>query len=1658
MTSSIDERVVNMSFNNAQFEKNMRTTMSSLDKLKAVLNFNGAGKGLEGISLGVDRIASRFNALGAIGFTALQSLTNSAIGFAKKISGSILDPIVEGGKRRALNIEQAKFMLEGLHISWNKIKDDILYGVKDTAYGLDEAAKAASSLAASQVKVGSEMRTALRGISGVAAMTGSAYSDIADVFTKVAGQGRLMGDDLLRLSSRGLNAAAILAKSMGTTEAAVRKMVTDGKIDFKMFAEAMDSAFGKHAKDANKTFEGSLSNMKAALARIGAEGAAPYFENLRDTFNALTPKIDAIHEALMPLINLLTGGMKRSTEKVVEFIKAFDLSDLKYFVKFFSEDLTAAIKPISKILGTVRKAFLDVFPTNVLPTFWNFLVLFKKVVEAFNLSDKDLWNLRNTLGGVFAIFDIGYTIVSKILGVFLDLIGYVFQGSGSFLELTGNVGNFFFNLDKAIKSGDGLNSFFSGLTEILKKPIDFLKNIGTIFSGVFEKLASIDFIGIGNAIKSFFDVSAKAAVGAGNAWDKFVSIVKAVADFFEPLATKLYGIFQNLGTMVQKAMGKFDAQSILGLTGVGALTVVGNMLTRFITTFKMYAKNTIGLGTTLKQTFLTLTKNLQIMQASLQADILMKIATAIGVLALSAALLASVDSQRLAMSVGVMALMLKGLMIAMAQFNAVTGLKGIIKIGVLSDALIALATAIFILSVALKIMSSMSWDEVARGLTALAGSLTIIAGVLRIMPKDIPAKTAGLAGLAISVGLLAISLKIMASLSWEDLGKGLLGMAGALVIIAGALSLMPKDMAAKTTGLIGLSIALNLIALSMKTMSSISWEGIAKGVVGIAAALVIIAGALQIMPKDMVLRSAGLIGVGIALNIIALAVKSMGGMSWEELAKGIFVLAGSLFIIAAATNAMQAALPGAAALLVVSAALAILTPVILALGSMDISQVGMALLALAGTFLVLGVSAAALTPVLPALFALAAVVALIGVGVALAGVGVLAFATGLVALGAAGAVGAAGIVAIVSAFAGLAPMIGLAIGQIIVTMIEVFTNSATTFLNAGVTLILTLLTAIDITAPKIIDTLFNLISKLISKLTENLPKFVDSGMKMINGIMRGIREHIRDTVSIALEIISKFLDGIAKGLPQLSESGANLVITFLNSIANTIRNKSSEIGAAGGNIASALVEGMVKGTLAGVSSIGAAARRLAQKAIDTIKDVLGIHSPSKVLMELGEYAGKGFYYGLLSMQEPVLDAVSQTINDMKDKLASALIDANNQLKDLSDKLKKQQKDKNKSKKDKQAIAQTKKDLAETKATRDAITASQTELNEAIKKNQQNLINLTSNYNSVVAQLSNAQDALKNAQDTLSKAQSDYASQYSELPSFSDSGDLVNNYITALQNQIDSTKSFMEDLGKLRANGLDDTTYKKLLNMGLDAQPFIKALLNSGQSGIDEINKLDKELGSTADTLGSTAAKSLYQAGVNAAQGLVDGLQSQADTIAKQMVSIADEMVKAIKEKLGIASPSKVFYSIGGYATSGLMNGLQKELPKLVSTVSNIGDSAIDAMKDSLRNVSNLVASNTEASMVLKPVLDLSKLESQTGEINRMLNNTRKISIDTSYYGASKISRDTSRLMDISKDTSGNMDTVVTFNQINNSPKALSAAEIYRQTKNGISQIKKAVNS
>lgn len=312
MSRSVDKRIVEMELQNRDFEAHAKESLNTIDKLKKALSFEGVGNAfntitasaksvdLSSIVKGVDNIKDKFSALGIFGVETMKRITNAALDAGEKMWQSTFGQIQSGGKTRALNIANAKFKLEGLGVAWEEASKDISAAVDGTAYGFDAAASSAARLATAGIKLGNSyggMAHSLKAISGIAAMTNSSYEEIGYIFSQVASLGKLQAQDAMQISTRGINVMAVLGKTLNKTTEEIQEMMRKGEIDFATFAEAMNDTFGDQAAKANETFEGALSNVKAALSRIGEIWYGPFYDAAIKPLNKIREVINKIKKA-----------------------------------------------------------------------------------------------------------------------------------------------------------------------------------------------------------------------------------------------------------------------------------------------------------------------------------------------------------------------------------------------------------------------------------------------------------------------------------------------------------------------------------------------------------------------------------------------------------------------------------------------------------------------------------------------------------------------------------------------------------------------------------------------------------------------------------------------------------------------------------------------------------------------------------------------------------------------------------------------------------------------------------------------------------------------------------------------------------------------------------------------------------------------------------------------------------------------------------------------------------------------------------------------------------------------------------------------------------------------------------------------------------------
>lgn len=507
MSQTIDDRVVSLQFDNKQFEKGVGESLNTLEKLKESLDLKDAGKNLSKISQeankidlshlsdSIDQLNDRFSTLGIVGITALSNIVTGAMNLAKKLGSILASPIkiaATGGWSRALNIEEAKFQLKGLGVAWEDVYDDIDYAVSGTAYGLDSAAKAASQLTASGIQLGDSMKKALRGISGVAAMTNSEYDEISRVFTRVAGQGRVMATDLNSLAARGLNAAATLGQALGKTESEIRQMVTRGQIDFETFANAMDNAFGEHAKDANNTFTGALGNMKFALKKIGAEFATPIMTNSVKVFNSTRLMINALKDNMGTLFEIfrvltegITGKLSKSIDKVTDFLKNRFTG-----AEHLNRALAIMVNSLVSIGKVINSAFKQVFNGSMGDHINNLAKGIERIAEYMAPTKKSLNGLHDVLVVVFTIIKkIGQAIGFIVKNVGRPIFVILRNAVTWMLSLISVIGDLISAITKIIGESKAFQFIMGGIEKVTSRVSGFFKDLAGIITGTSDTLS-----------------------------------------------------------------------------------------------------------------------------------------------------------------------------------------------------------------------------------------------------------------------------------------------------------------------------------------------------------------------------------------------------------------------------------------------------------------------------------------------------------------------------------------------------------------------------------------------------------------------------------------------------------------------------------------------------------------------------------------------------------------------------------------------------------------------------------------------------------------------------------------------------------------------------------------------------------------------------------------------------------------------------------------------------------------------------------------------------------------------------------------------------------------------------------------------------------------
>ena len=576
-----------------------------------------------------------------------------------------------------------------------------------------------------------------------------------------------------------------------------------------------------------------------------------------------------------------------------------------------------------------------------------------------------------------------------------------------------------------------------------------------------------------------------------------------------------------------------------------------------------------------------------------------------------------------------------------------------------STSLVIIAGAMNVMYHAMQNIGTMDWSSIAKSITGMGGALAEISLFSNFTgnAQNIIKTSVALGIMSGAMITLGDAFNSFGSMDLASIGKGLLGMGGALAEVSVSLNTLPKNMPTLAFGLIEVGTALNIIAEAMKSMGSISWEGIAKSLIATGVALTEISVALNMIPKDTVLTALGLTGVASALVILSQALTSLSGLSWEGIAKGLTALGGSLFILGQAIQLMSGCMGGVAAVIAVSAALNLLVPPILNLSTISWDGLIKSLLALAGALATFGIAATVLTPVVPSMAALAGSLTLLGVaalglgaGIDLAAQGLLALSDAFLQLEGTSAEGAESVTtaieAIMQGIANGIPLIIEKIGEGITAFLQYIIEAIPKFAEVVTTLITSLCDVIVNCTPKMVSTVLQTLDQILNAVVQWGPSIVQKGLDILLQLLQTLASKMGDFTNVAVEICVAFINGIANKMNDIVQAGFNLIISFVNALADAVRSNSGAVADAAINLINAFidavgtmtsrffeaganaVEGFIDGLLSMPGRLWDAGCSLGRKALDAAKASLDINSPSKEMEQVGIFADMGLINGL----------------------------------------------------------------------------------------------------------------------------------------------------------------------------------------------------------------------------------------------------------------------------------------------------------------------------------------------------------------------------------------------------------------------------------------------
>ena len=1704
---SVDKRVVQMDFQNAQFQKGVSETLGSLKSLTEEIN-NTTGAKLDGLASSVDNVGSKFSGLNVIAGTALAKLTSEAMDAGLNIAKSLWDPIVEGGKKRALNIEQAKFQFKALGMDVDATMKSASNAVSGTAYSLDEAAKMASIFGTSGIRAGGEMEEALKAVAGTAAMSGAQFMEVGDIFADVYGKGKAQAEDFNRLAARGVGGKDVVAKYLGITQEEVGELAAKGQISAKQFSDAFSQAFGASAQKANETYTGSLSNMRAALARVGELFYTKKFAAQIPVNNQLAATIGAIKNALVPVSELYGRFVGYKADSMVAGLKVVEnvVNALRDPFHDIITSLSNVDKAVKAVLAPIKDAIVDTFfggdmdfkNSPIIKGIHSFTGLLVKLSEKLIISGETQEKVGKITKGILAPFKAFGTVVSDIAKVIgggfvtgFKMIGQMFTAAAKGIEpLKKNLEPVRENLSKLgdtlSKSIAPVKEFFQNLSFDISGPlanvvefkdaiVDFFKSLG---EGSDEKFANM-------LIKITEGVNDLASAPIAKITEWINNLINSINEWANTdLASWIKDVRTNLDQMSDSFndwAGDKKDQLFKGASDSAkeldkGLDSVGKGLSKMGGKAKSAGKS-LKDGLADGASFVTSGEGLDKFKEILQSlwdkvkEVTSGIADGFGKAKDAIAdFTKNVDWEKVLANFNATAMVLGIAQIVKAIKGGGEKLGGFKKLtqdtvekfndalGSLGDALKKFgedtpATKIFKIAAGIALIAGAVWllaqldtKKMLISLGAIAGVVVIFAGAMFLMgkalgktdPKELNSMASSMVFMAIAIAIMAFAVKKLGDLDLPTLAKGLIGVAVSLGIMLGAIYLLSKpqmtaSMMKASVGVGMMSVALLVLSLAVKAFGSMSWTSLAKGLTGVAVSLGIMLGAIYLLSKpkmtaSLIKTAVGIGAMAVALLLMAGVIILMSKIPWDTFVDGLAKFGLMLLVMLVAILALAeigpAIMAAAVAMAIMVVAIGAMALVIFALSQIPwetFLQGFVFFVLILGTMTMALLQLAEIGPaIMAAAFALILMAVAIGMMVAAVYIlGSMDFNTliqGVLTVGIllAGLVIAAN--AMVTAIPGAAAMIvmALAIGIL-----------------AGVMWLLSGLSWGDI-----LKGLVGIAGALAILIIAGM--FAEAAAVGIGVIVLAVVA-LAFAALIAAFAVVVFAFGIFLLGPAAASAAGGLTL-----LANAAKDSAGAIlpliGLGFGLLVfgvGALVAG-VGALLLGVGliamGVGLAliiamgpAGSLALK--DFVKsfsvgDVAKTAALGAALLPLG--------VGLLAVGiGAVMTGVGMMMVSAGMALFSKAVDKlKTSIKNLTPEVEKM----GNTTQDLILFGGGMKQLGEIVGT----TATQMSKLGSSTKGFQTSVMLTTAAVKIFTQ------SVGSMPFVVLLAATGVTAAFKTMSSGVKSGMALMVSVFKVQSTI-----FMVQIKQMASQtGINMRKVGQAIGA---AAPFavIQAMLFTRLLGSALKNGLKS---STSDAV--PTARSI---GYNIAAGLAGGISSGRSMVISAAITIASSALRAAKAALGIASPSKEFAALGMFVAMGLAHGISDNSSRAEEASANMGNDVLDEFARMVEDIAASMDDVVDFEPTISPVLDLSDVESNASKLGNMLS-AATVPIDVSLNKANAASSGYENNRDFEDGYSGQTVNNFDYTQNNYSPKSLSETEVYRQTKNQLSSVKKGLKT